>query len=206
MKSCLKKLSLGVLLAGFLAAPAFAQTKIGTVSLAKVFDGYWKTKQADANLKDRQADMKKSETEMADSWKKANEEYQKLVASAGDPVVSSEEREKRSKEAQGKLKELKDIEANAQQFQRQAGAMLQEQKARMTKNLIDEIKLAITGKAKAGGFTIVLDSDALLFSNGENDLTESVLAQLNAGAPDALAKEIPAATTPKPDPKKPGAK
>ena len=186
MKTMLKKLGLGCLLIALLDVSAHAETKIGTVSLAKLFDGYWKTKQADAALKDRQSELKKSETEMSDSWNKAKEEYQKLVTSAADQAISAEERDKRKKDAEGKLKEMKDIEANAGQFQRQAAAILQEEKSRKTKNLIDEIKLAITGKAKAGGFTLVVDADAVLFTNGENDLTETVLAQLNTGAPAEL--------------------
>jgi outer membrane protein len=162
---------------------AFADTKIATLSLQKIFDGYWKTKQADAALKDRQAEMKKSESEMADSWKKTNEDYQKLLLTASDQAVSSEERDKRKKDAGEKLKDLKDIEANMTQFQRQAGAILQEEKSRKTKNLLDEIKLAITGRAKAGGYALVLDADAVLYTSGENDITDSVLAVLNTGAP-----------------------
>lgn len=183
MKTMLKKLGLGCLLIALLDVSAYAETKIGTVSLAKVFDGYWKTKQADTALKDRQAELKKSETEMSDSWNKAKEEFQKLSTAAADQAISAEERDKRKKDAEGKLKEMKEIEANAGQFQRQAGAILQEEKSRKTKNLLDEIKLAITGKAKAGGYTLVMDADAVLFTNGENDLTDTVLAQLNAGAP-----------------------
>lgn len=188
MKTMLKKLGLGCLLIALLDVSAYAETKIGTVSLAKVFDGYWKTKQADTALKDRQAELKKSETEMSDSWNKAKEEFQKLSTAAADQAISAEERDKRKKDAEGKLKEMKDIEANAGQFQRQAGAILQEEKSRKTKNLLDEIKLAITGKAKAGGYTLVMDADAVLYTNGENDLTDAVLAQLNAGAPADLSR------------------
>lgn len=184
----LKKIGLGCLLCSLLNVSAFAQAKIATMSLAKAFDGYWKTKQADAALKDRQAELKKSETEMSESWNKAKEEYQKLAASASDQAVSADERDKRKRDAEGKLKDMKDIEANAAQFQRQAGAILQEEKSRKTKNLLDEIKLAVAGKAKAGGYTLVLDSDSVLFTSGENDITETVLAQLNAGAPAETSK------------------
>jgi len=188
MKMMLKKLTLGGALIALLNMSAQAEVKIATVSLAKTFDGYYRTKQADAALKDRQAELKKSQTEMEDSWNKAKEEYQKLVAAASDQAVSAEERDKRKQDAEAKLKDMKDIEANAAQFQRQAGAVLQEEKSRKTKNLLDEIKLAITGKAKAGGYTLVVDADAVLYTNGENDITDAVLAQLNAGAPEDLTK------------------
>lgn len=188
MKMMMKKIGLGCCLCALMNISAFAEPKIATLSLAKAFDGYWKTKQADAALKDRQTELKKSETEMADSWNKAKEEYQKLSASASDQAVSADERDKRKRDAEGKLKDMKDIEANAAQFQRQAGAILQEEKSRKTKNLLDEIKLAVAGKAKAGGYTLVLDADAVLFTSGESDITDVVLAQLNAGAPPELAR------------------
>src|ERR1700712_3071314 len=101
MKMMLQKLGLGCLLIAVMQVSVQAEIKVGTVSLAKVFDGYWKTKQADTALKDRQAELKKSETEMAESWNKAKEEYQKLVVSASDQVVSAEERDKRKKDAEG---------------------------------------------------------------------------------------------------------
>lgn len=188
MKMMLKKMSLGCLAFALLNGAAFAEPKIATMSLAKAFDGYWKTKQADAALKDRQAELKKSETEMADSWNKAKEEYQKLAAAASDQAVSADERDKRKRDAEGKLKDMKDIESNAAQFQRQAGAILQEEKSRKTKNLLDEIKLAVAGRAKAGGYTLVLDSDSVLFTSGESDITDAVLTQLNASAPPELSK------------------
>jgi Skp family chaperone for outer membrane proteins len=61
---------------------------------------------------------------------------------------------------------------------------------RMRENLLTEIRAAVNSKAKAGGYTLVFASDAvsgdrtpvILYTSGE-DLTDSVLAQLNAGAP-----------------------
>src|SRR5437016_6123587 len=102
----IKKLSLVAAFLSLLTISARAEVKIATVSLAKTFDGYWKTKQADAALKDRQTELKKSETEMADSWNKAKEEYQKLVTAASDQAVSADERDKRKKDAEGKLKDM----------------------------------------------------------------------------------------------------
>jgi hypothetical protein len=54
----------------------------------------------------------------------------------------------------------------------------------------------VTTKAKAAGYTLVVDSSAdtsnqtpvVLYTDGQNDLTATVLAQLNAGAPIDLNK------------------
>src|ERR1017187_9260181 len=45
----------------FLSVPALAQTKIGTVDLRKLFDGYWKTKQVQTALNDRKAQLDKDD-------------------------------------------------------------------------------------------------------------------------------------------------
>ncbi len=191
MKRFLKMLIPAVLLLGCMTAPAFAQGRIATVDLRKLFDNYWKTKQADAALKDRASELDKSHKELLDSYKKAKEDYQKLLASAGDVAVSADERDKRKKTAEDKLKDLKEQEDNIRQFETQAQTTLQEQRRRMRDNILSEIRNALNGKAKSGNFTFVVDTAAqtinetpvILFSAGDNDLTDVLLAQLNAGAP-----------------------
>ena len=91
---------LPVLVAAFLAAttaPTTAQTKIATIDLKRVFDGYWKTQQADSSLKEKAGDFEKKNKLMVEDYQKATEEYKKLLDSAGDAAVSAAEKEKRKK-------------------------------------------------------------------------------------------------------------
>src|SRR5438105_2786412 len=148
MKLLLKKLIPGLLLFGLVSVPAFAQTRIATVDLRKVFDNYYKTKQADAVLKDRAGELDKSHKEMLEGWKKAKEDYQKLVTNAADMAVSSDEKDHRKKAAEDKLKDIKDMEDNIKQFEVQARATLDEQRRRMRDNILTEIRTALTGRAK----------------------------------------------------------
>lgn len=185
------KLVLAALAALFLAAPAQAQSKIGTVDLKKVFDGYWKTKQADANLKDRASEFDKKRKEMVEEFQKANEEYKKLLDGANDQAVSAEEREKRKKSAETKLLEIREIEQSVNQFDRSARTTLAEQQRRMRDNILEEIRSIVNAKAKAGGYSLIFDTagetinntPVVPFSDGKNDLTDEVLGQLNATAP-----------------------
>jgi len=191
MKKRLSMLVFGLLLACLLSAPAFGQGRSATIDLRKVFDNYWKTKQADAALKDRAADMEKEHKNMLDDWKKAKDDYQGLLGSANDQAVSSEEREKRKKSAEEKLKFIKETEDTIGQYERQARSTLDEQKKRMRDNILGEIRTAINAKAKSMGCSLVFDTAAesangtpiVLFSNNDNDMTEAILSQLNAGAP-----------------------
>src|SRR6516225_1020156 len=188
----------GTVLMGLLSGSAMAQNRIATIDLRKVFDGYWKKKQAEAALKDRQTDMEKEDRNMVDDYKKVKEEYQSLLTSANDQAVSSDERDKRKNAAEEKLRRMKEMEDTIAQYERQARTTIGEQSQRMRSNILTEIRNVVNAKAKAGGFSLVIDTAAetinstpvFLYSNNENDITEAVLQQLNATAPaDALKTE-----------------
>lgn len=186
----------GLLLISALGGSAVAQGRLATIDLRKVFDGYWKTKQADSALKDRAADMEKEYNNMREDLKKAREDYQGLLNGANDQAVSSEERDKRKKAAEEKLKYLKQTDDSMTQYERQARATLDEQRKRMRDNILGEIRTVLNAKAKAANFSLVIDVSSesanntpnILYSNNENDLTQDILSQLNAGAPVDAAK------------------
>jgi outer membrane protein len=197
-----KKLILTVMLTAGLAWAASAQTRIASVDLSKVFADYWKTKQATLALEERKADLIKELESLNADKKKLLEQYQKLNAEANDQAVSPEEREKRKKATEAKLKDLKDSDESIKQFTVRSDTDLKSQFQRMRNNVLGEIKETVNAKAKAGGYSLVLDSAAetvngtrvFLYSNGENDLTTAVLEQLNAAAPPEFSK--PAAKPP----------
>jgi outer membrane protein len=190
MKNCLRKLTLAMLSLFLLSAPAMAQSRIGTVDLKKIFDNYWKKKEAEANLKEREADLVKEDKAMIDEYKKAKEEYQGSIADANNQALSTDERDKRKKVAEDKLKKLKLMEENIGEFEKTAKTRLGEQSQRMRSSIITEIRNAVSAKAKAAGYSLVIDTASesanltpvILYSNNESDLTDAVLSQLNAGA------------------------
>jgi outer membrane protein len=191
MKRLLRIIVPALLFISFMGASALAQGRLATVDLRKVFDGYWKTKQADAALKERAADIEKEHKNMLEDWKKAKEDYQTLLTEANNQTLSVEEREKRKKSAEDKFKQIKDSEDQISQYERQARTTLDEQRKRMRDSIVEEIRTTVNGKAKAAGYALVIDTMAesanntpvVLYSNNENDMTQVVLSQLNAGAP-----------------------
>lgn len=178
-------------LLGALATPLRAETKIAVINLKTVFDGYWKTKQADVQLKDRASDFDKARRGLVDDYQKANEDYRKLVESSNDQAASADERDKRKKTAESKLMELREIEQNIGQFDRNAREQLGSQQKRMRDTILREIRELINTKAKAGSYGLVLDTAAesanqtpiVLFETGLPELTDEILTQLNATAP-----------------------
>jgi len=185
-------LTLAALLAVVLVPTAVcAEVKIGLVDLKKIFEGYWKTKQADAQLKDRAADLDKARKSLVEDFQKASEEYKKLIEGANDQAISGEERDKRKSAAEKKLMEIKEIEQTIKLFDQNSRENLSTQQRRMRDKILDEIKELISSKGKSGGYSVVVDIAAetpnqtpiIIFNNGENDLTAEVLTQLNATAP-----------------------
>jgi Skp family chaperone for outer membrane proteins len=187
MNNLLSKTVLALFLMALPAATTFAQSRIGTIDLKKSFDTYWKRKEALATLKDEQNDLEKDLKNMVEEAKKARETYQKLLSDASDSAISTDEREKRKKLAEDKFKQVREKEDDATRFQRDAAARLDERQKRFTDTLVNEIRNVISAVAKSHGFAQVLDvsSPVVLYTNGESDITDEVIKQLNANAPAA---------------------
>jgi outer membrane protein len=191
MKSVLRIIFPTILLMTLLNSPALAQQKIATVDMRKLFDGYWKTKQAEAALNDRKAELGKEDRSFLDNLQKNRDEYQKLLDAASDQAISAEERDKRKQAAADKYTEIQNSQTTIAQFERQAQITLADQTQRMRTDIINEINATVAARAKAAGYTMVLDlagqsvnqTPVVLYTDGQNDLTAAVLAQLNAGAP-----------------------
>jgi outer membrane protein len=189
-----------------LAAPA--ADRIAVVDLKKVFDGYWKTKQADLNLKEKAGELDKKRKDMVADYQKANEEYKKLVESVSDSAISLEEREKRKKSAETKLREIQEIEQSIGQFDRSARTQLGEQQRNMRDKIVVEIREVVNKKARTANYGAVLDSAAesavgtpiVLFNANLPDLTEEILTQLNATAPAGALQPATPAPAPAPAP------
>ena len=210
MKTIIRGILPALMLAGMLVTPAMAQNRIATIDLRKVFDNYWKRQEAEAALKKRGADLDKELQGFRDDYKKLQEDYGKLLDAANDQSVTPEEREKRKGVAEKKLLEIKTSENTIQTFMENAREQLDSQKKRMIDNILQDIRTAVNAKAKSGGFTMVIDTAAdslnqtpiVLYTNGENDMTDAILAQLNVGAPPPSSSDNSTKTSEKPSDRK----
>ena len=196
MKTTKSKLLAAFGLAAFLALPAMAEQKIAIIDLKKVFDDFYKTKIADAAIKDEGASLDRDLKSLTDQYQKLADDYKKALEDANNQAISFDEREKRKKAAEGKLIEINDIEQSIKQFKRTAAGNLEEKQRIAREKILKEIQTIVNNKAKAGGYALVLDSAAeavtrtsiVLYTNGQDDLTLAVLKELNANAPTDLPK------------------
>lgn len=172
-----------------------ADLKIGTIDLQKVFEGYFKTKLANAAIQDEIAGLKKDNAALIEEHTKAVDDYKKALDEANNQAVSADEREKRKKEAEGKLIRINDLRQTIDQFERTAKGNIDEKLRQSREKIVKEIKEVIATKCKSNGMSMVFDSGTsegrlpmVLYTNGTNDLTDEILTQLNANAPSDLPK------------------
>ena len=173
-----------------------AELHVAVINLKTVFEGYYKTMAADASLKERAGEFDKEKKTLLEQYQALGEAYKKAVEDANNQAIAADEREKRKKAAENKLIEVREMEQAIQQFDRQALTTLEEQERRIRSKLLEEIQAVVEAKAKSAKFSLVIDTAAetrngtpmVLFSDGQNDLTNIVLTELNAGAPPEFLK------------------
>jgi Skp family chaperone for outer membrane proteins len=204
-----KLMQIGLLsagLAGFGLAGWAADQKIATFNLRKAFDSYYKTIQSTVAIKQEVAEAKKEEAQMVESARKHEEELHQLIDKANDQAVSAEQREKSKKAATDKSAEFDIDKQSINEFRQRADMHLRAKQEQRTADIVKEIQGVVEAHAKAAGYSMVLDSSGesgnhvtvLLYSNGQDDLTDSIIKELNAAAPpgslDTNAPAAPAST------------
>ena len=201
MNSNVMKRLAGIAAALMFAVAAQAQSKVAVVDLKKVFDGYWRTKQADTQLKERAGDLEKARNGMVEDYKKANEDFKKMLDGLNDPAASAEEKDKRKKDAEKKQVEVRELEQSIRTFDENSRKTIVEMQKRMRESVLRDIRGVVEEKAKVAGYQAVLDTAAesinqtpvVVYTSllgGSDDLSDGVLKALNANAPaDAVKKD-----------------
>ncbi len=191
------------LFAAFLAAStlsASAQTlKVGTVDMKKVFESYYKTKDAESRINEAKAAAKKELEDRMEGYNKGVAEVKKLNEEIDRPELGKENKELKSKARDEKVSELKNMEREINEFRMTREKQLQEQSVRMRGGIVDEINKVVADKVKAENFQIVLDKSGpslngvpvVLFAKEDFDFTSEVVASLNKGKAKEEAEPAP---------------
>jgi outer membrane protein len=193
----------------FGAASASAQSlKVGTVDMKKVFESYYKTKDAEARINEARNAAKKELDDRMDVYNKGVAEVQKLNQEIEKPELSKDAKEQRSKGRDEKIGELKNMEKEINEFRVTREKQLQEQSVRMRGGIVDEITKVINDRVKAEGYQVVFDKSGpslngvpiVLYARDEYEFTNEVVTTLNknkgsapAAGADAAAEGAPAA-------------
>jgi len=187
MKSYLALPALLLALA-FGSATASAQAlKLGTVDMKKVFESYYKTKDAEAKINEARNAAKKELEDRMDIAKKSLEEVKKLDEDIQKPELSREAKDQKQKLRSEKAGELQNMDREIREFQQSREKQLQEQSVRMRGGIVDEINKVVEARVKSENFDLVLDKSGpslngvpvVLYARDAFEFTEEVIKALN---------------------------
>ncbi len=189
------------------SASASAQNiKIGTVDMKKVFESYYKTKDAEAKINEARNGAKKELEDRMDVAKKTLDEVKKLDEEINKPELSKDAKEQKSKVRTEKAGELQNMDREIREFQQSREKQLQEQSVRMRAGIVDEINKVVADKVKAENFDVVLDKSGpslngvpiVLYSRDSYEFTDAVVTALNKNKGKEAAEPVKPATGDKP--------
>ena len=183
-----KYLILTLLVAVLGSASASAQNiKIGTVDMKKVFESYYKTKEAEAKINEARNNAKKELEDRMDVAKKTLDEVKKLDEEITKPELSKEAKEQKAKTRSEKATELQNMDREIREFQQSREKQLQEQSVRMRAGIVDDINKVVADRVKAENFDLVVDKSGpslngvpiVLFARDSYEFTDVVVTALN---------------------------
>lgn len=190
MKKLLLALASSTLLFAF-AAPAQAQLKIATVDMNKIFNGYYKTKEAENRINDARATAKKELDERMETYKKNLDQINKLNEDITKVELSKEAKDDKSKTRDEKIAETKNLEREINDFRTTREKDLQTQAVRMRNGIVEEINKLVQDRVRSENYDMVFDRSGMS-ANGvpvvvnareTMDFSDDIITQLNKNKP-----------------------
>lgn len=168
----LKKISMTLALVAILGLNAAqsaqaADLKIGVINVAKLLDSAPQTKSALAGLQEEFAPREKELVAQQQELVAQQEALQRDAAIMSDAERRSSEQSLREKQ--------RDLARKTGQFREDANMRRNEELGRLQRVLLDEVN----AYANSNGFDLII-GDGVLFARGEVDITDQVLARMEA--------------------------
>jgi len=176
---------------------ASADLKIAVIDLSKAFDQYYKTKDAQALLKEKQDGYQKEIQDLINDYERMGQEAQALDKAANDQTLSAAARQDKATALTAKKQDLVNLQNKIQEMRTERGRELQEELLRRHKEIVDEISKSINDYSGPQGYDLVIDKSSASAASGVSlilynsskliDITSEIIALINKGAPPAGA-------------------
>jgi outer membrane protein len=204
-------LVLGLLFGGI--QPASAEVNVGTVDMKKIFEGFWRTKEAETKMNEIRAGIKRELDERSEKRKALEAEIMKLNEELKKTEIADAKKATIARDREKKIAEWQEVSKELQAFTQEQDKSLSDKTLRIRNGIVEEIKKVVDGHALSQGFDLVFDVSGnsinnvpvVIYANQKYDFTKVVLDKLNADRPKGGASEDPLAapaTTPAVAPKK----
>ena len=159
--------------------------------MEKVYNGYWRTDVENKKLKTKQEEALDRIKKLEESLRKEGTVLGNMIKAMQDPRLAAAERSNRQQQVQTKQKELQQMQDAIQGFRERTRKDLELDMRKEREQIMEEIQQIVSTEAKKRKLNLVLDEAArsaaiapiVIFTDGENDLTEEVLRQLNLSDP-----------------------
>jgi len=182
------------------AGTACAELKIGSVDMKKVFESFWRTKEAETKMSETRATLKRDLDERLEKRKQLQDSIEKLNDDIKKPELSKERATAKTKERDEKIGEWQNMMRELQAYQMEKEKQLQDQTLRIRNGIVDEIRKVVDDEVKSVGYDLVLDVSGnsinnvpvILHAKESYDFTKVIIDKLNATRPKSSAPDAPA--------------
>src|ERR1039458_5844867 len=172
---------------------ASADLKIAVVDLSKAFDQYYKTKDAQAKLKEKQDGYQKDIQDLINTYQHMGEEAQALDKAANDATLSAQARQDKSTALTVKKQDLNNLGTKIQEMTTERKREIQDELFRRHKEIVDEISKVINDYSGPQGYDLVIDKSSASAASGVSivlynsskliDITAEIITPLNKPPP-----------------------
>ncbi len=177
------------------AGTARAELKLGSVDMKKVFESYWRTKEAETKMSETRAVLKRDLDERNEKRKELQDSIEKLNDEIKKPELSKERAMGKTKERDDKIAEWQNMMRELQAYQMEKEKQLADQTLRIRNGIVDEIRKVVDEKVKSIGYDLVFDTSGnsinnvpvILYAKESYDFTKEIIDKLNADRPKSSA-------------------
>lgn len=196
----MKKLFLVGFLALSFGLPACADLKIALIDTGKAFDAYYKTQEMAAKIAAKKTTFEKDIHELQADYESANQEAQTLADAVKSPSTPLDVRKSKDAALAQKVQDLQLMDREIDQMRRSRSQEIRDELMRGHQQVADEMMKVITAYVSSHGYDLVLDKASgttvtwtiFPYTSGQvADLTNEIIAKLNASAPSHVQKPAP---------------
>jgi outer membrane protein len=166
------------------------ELKVATVDLQRLVQEYYRAQEVAEQLAAKQAGFAKELAELRLDGQRLVKETRELQERSADPALSLAGRDETKKLFDLKLSDLRAFEMRYESTKAQRESEFQNQVTQANRRLLDEVLTTTRRIGDSEGFHLVLNSSKtnpassdVLFAKQVDDITEKVLASLNATKP-----------------------
>ena len=187
----MKKLLLLSILALSFSLPASADLKVALIDTSKAFDAYYKTRELATRIAEQEAKYGKEVQDLQAEYQAASQEAEGLAAAVKSDATPPDMKKLKDAALAEKVQDLESMEKEIQQMVTSRKQEIKDELLRSHVQISEDMMRIITAYVGPQGYDLVLDESAtpgeaslFPFNSGHVvDLTNDVIARLNASAP-----------------------